>query len=57
VGKPDKRGNLEDTGLEERLVFKCVFKRQDCGLDWVDLTQDTDRWWAVVMAVSKLLVP
>ena len=27
------------------------------GLDWIDLTQDMDRWRAVVNAVVKLRVP
>jgi hypothetical protein len=52
VGKPDKRDHLEDTGLEERLILKCVFKRQERSLDWVDLTQDTDRWRAVAIVVT-----
>jgi len=54
VGKPDKRDHLEDTGSEERLILKCVFKRQERSLDWVDVTQDTDKWRAVVLVV---LVP
>ena len=29
-----------------------------CGvLDWIDLAQNTDRWWAVVNAVMNLRVP
>ena len=27
------------------------------GLDWIELTQDRERWWAFVNAVMKLLVP
>jgi hypothetical protein len=27
------------------------------GMDWIDLAQDRDRWWAFVNAVMKLLVP
>jgi len=26
------------------------------GTDWIDLAQDTDRWWAVVKAVMNLRV-
>ena len=26
------------------------------GLDWIDLAQDTDRWWAVVSEVMNLRV-
>jgi hypothetical protein len=27
------------------------------GIDWIDLAQDRDRWWAVVNAVMNLLDP
>ena len=27
------------------------------GMDWIQLAQDRDRWWALVDAVMKLRVP
>jgi len=27
------------------------------GLDWIELAQDRDRWWALVTAVMNLCVP
>jgi hypothetical protein len=27
------------------------------GVDWIDMAQDRDRWWAVVNAVMNLRVP
>jgi hypothetical protein len=27
------------------------------GMDWIDMAQDRDRWWALVNAVIKLRVP
>jgi len=27
------------------------------GMDWIDVAQDTDRWWVLVNAVTNLQVP
>jgi len=27
------------------------------GMDWIELAQDLDRWWALVKAVMNLRVP
>jgi hypothetical protein len=27
------------------------------GMDWIDMAQDRDRWWALVSAVMNLRVP
>jgi len=27
------------------------------GMDWIKLTQDRDRWWALMIVVMNLLVP
>jgi hypothetical protein len=38
--------------------IKMDFKEVGCrGIDWIELAQDRDRWWALVNAVTKLQIP
>jgi len=48
---------LEDPGVDGRIVLRWIFRKGDGGMDWIDLVQDRDRWWAVVNAVMNLLIP
>jgi hypothetical protein len=36
--------HLEDTGVDGRIILKCIFERLDGGggMDWIDLSQDRD---------------
>ena len=56
-GNLRERDHLEHPGLGGRIILKWIFKQWDGGMDWIDLTQDTDRWWALVNAVMNLRVP
>jgi hypothetical protein len=41
---------LKDPGVDGRIILKWIFGRLDGGgIDWIDLAQDRDRWWAFVM--------
>jgi hypothetical protein len=48
LGKPSRR--WED--------FRMDLQEMECGwLDWIELAQDIDRWWALANAVMNLRVP
>jgi hypothetical protein len=48
---------LEDLGIDGRIILKCIFKKWDEVMDWFDVTQDRDRWRAIVNAVMTFWFP
>jgi hypothetical protein len=49
---------LEDPGIDGRIVLKMDLWEVGCGgMDWIDLTQDRDRWQALVNGVMNLQLP
>jgi len=52
VGKPEgPRRRWEDN-------IKMDLQEVGCGgVDWIELTQDRDRWWALENAVMNLRIP
>jgi hypothetical protein len=54
-----ERDQLENTGIDERIVLKWVFRKLDGGrgMDWMELAQDRDRWHALVTAGMNLRTP
>jgi hypothetical protein len=36
--------------------IKMDFQKVGCGMNWIKLAQDRDRWWALVNAVMNLHV-
>jgi hypothetical protein len=48
---------LGDPGVDGRIILKLISKKQDGGMDWVELAQDRDRWRVFVNAVMNFRVP
>ena len=58
VGKPEGRRPLVRPRLSWEDNIKMVLREMGCGgMDWFELTQDRDRWWACVIAVVNLRIP
>ena len=34
---------LDDPGVDERIILKWIFERWVGGMDWIDLAQDMDK--------------
>ena len=48
---------MEDPGIDVMIILKWIFRKCNGGMDWIDLAQNRDRWWALVNAVMNLEVP
>jgi len=57
MGKPERKKNLEDPGVDGRIILKVFFRKWDKGTYLIDLAQNRGRWKALVSAVMNLRVP
>jgi hypothetical protein len=49
--------HLVDPGVDGRIILKWIFERLDGVIDCIYLSEDRDRWRAVVNAVMNLRLP
>jgi hypothetical protein len=57
MGKPEGKSHLVDPGVNGRIILRWISIIWMWGMDWIELAQDRDRWWALVNAVMNLRVP
>ena len=58
VGKPEGKRPLGRPWRRWEYNIKMDLQEMGCrGMDWIELAQDRDRWWALVNAVMNLQFP
>jgi hypothetical protein len=56
-GNLRQKDHLENLGTDKRTILKWIFKKWDWGMAWIYLSQERDRWQALVYVVMNLQVP
>jgi len=50
--------HFKDTGIDESIIFKFIFKKWNWeGMDWIDLVQNSDKFWGLVNVVKNHQLP
>ena len=44
VGNPERKRQLEDLGVDGRIILECIFNTLGGSMNWIDLVQDRDGW-------------
>jgi hypothetical protein len=48
---------LKDQGIDRRIILNGSERSGMGGMDWINLAEDRDGWWALVNVVMNLQVP
>ena len=56
-GKLMERDHLEEPGLDGRIILGWIFGSGIWGMEWLDLTSNRERSWAIANVVMNLRVP
>ena len=56
-GNLRERDHLEATGIDRRIILKCMFGKSGGGdMDWIDLGRNRDSWRALLNTVMNVWV-
>jgi hypothetical protein len=48
---------LEDPDIDEKIILRTDLRKVGCeGMDWINVAQDRNRWWAFLNVVMNLHV-
>jgi hypothetical protein len=46
VGRSKGKRQREDPDVGGMVIIRCIFKKWGgCGMEWIDLAQNMERWW------------
>ena len=51
-----ERDNVEDPGIDGRIILRWIYRKCDGDMDWIDLAQERDRWLSFLKVVMSLRV-
>jgi hypothetical protein len=51
-----ERDHLKQSGVDERIILRWIFKKWDGGIDWIDVAQNRDGWRPLLNTVMNFWV-